>query len=705
MTPSGRKRQSSDVDNSSPTLHRQRVSASGSGSGGGTLFQASSTEKASPHQHMFASPTKRRRPSTSQQSTMMKTPTKMASGGSTGSVKSSSSGMATPPPTSTTSARKRGRPKKKDVIDGPRGMSPPPTSPTVSSRLRAQDPIPQPQFTMPTDIAPTAISLQPAPVSIPTTSAASNKTPLWENPVELALELGVSPPDWAKSQSNIGDLFNSMDTKGTDKLTEALGMQDPMAFSFMASNDPLDTLPGGVDPNLIFGTYGSTNMSGFSDSSFGPDSGFMFSDQPYQHQMIQQQLEAMEAREKEKEMMREQAIAKSAAKEKRHKKPSILAPTSVLGRANALEDPFKPSRSGKSKAKARGYGNDENVTPPPVLGGPFSSDDTNSSTGIFGKQKLPTVLFSISPSGRAKTEIVESETEVEDNVAGEIHRWGDYLDSDSSFDDDAPRGLGPGGREYPARTCYGSPSLMGSSRKPKLARHNTMPAGMRNGWDGKQQSTPQLKSAEALQSLFNEPEPKLPTIRNTPSTSKSKGGRRGRPPSSSTVATPHRLTSDIDIALLNNNSPPKENAEDDAQYRLRKIRAERQSSIQHSSSTAPTPSHHSSNSDPTFPPSLYPTAGHPLLGLAESPNIRPSLSPPISGPLFSPTPQKRRPKTKIIGEPSSPARHLPTSPTPMPKRMAGKVPRHQPIATRADETRTRCICNPTKAGGTTMVQW
>ncbi|RPA86429.1 hypothetical protein BJ508DRAFT_133740 [Ascobolus immersus RN42] len=677
VTPSGRKRQSSDIDQTSPSLQHHRLALGGlNSSSGGSLFSMPIAEKDGQLQPMFASPPKKRRPSASQQSIMMKTPTKVGSGGSTGSVKSSSSGMATPPPTSTTSARKRGRPKKKDAAKGPRGMSPPPTSPTVSAQMRAQDPIPQPQFSIPTTIAPTDISLPSDPVSITaTTSAAASKTPLWENPVELALEPGVNPPgDWGKTGQDFGDLFNSMDTKDADKLSATLGMQDPMAFSFMASSDPLDSLPAGVDPNLIFGTYGTTGIGGMSDSSFGADSSFIFSDQPYQHQMIQQQREEMEAREKEKER-------------KQTRNPSILSSSSILGRANKLEDPFKPSRSGK-----------ENRTPP--QSGEIFSDDVHSSRS--GKPKLPTVLFSISPSGRAKTEVIDdaTETEVEEEPQDDLKRWGDYLDSDSSFDDDTPRGLGPGGKEYPARTCFGSPSLNGSSRKPKLTRHHTMPVG---GWDGtyRQQTTPQLQSSQALQGLFTEPSPRLPTVRNTPSKPRQRG------PRSSVASTPRRIPSGVDLKLLkNNSSSPNDENEDNALTKLRKIRAERQSSILHSSSsTAPTPTHQFNGLDPTFPASLYPTTapGPPLIGLADSPDIRSSLSPPLAGLPAMPTARKRRPKTKLVGESMTPIRH--PSPTPMPKpRMAGKVPRHQPIPPRADERRTRCICNPTKPGGTTMVQ-
>ncbi|KAG0125723.1 hypothetical protein HOY82DRAFT_131949 [Tuber indicum] len=57
------------------------------------------------------------------------------------------------------------------------------------------------------------------------------------------------------------------------------------------------------------------------------------------------------------------------------------------------------------------------------------------------------VTLAISPGGRAKAEatiVYESS----DTEADEVQTWDSFEESDSSFDDDEPRGLGPDGKEY-----------------------------------------------------------------------------------------------------------------------------------------------------------------------------------------------------------------------------------------------------------------
>jgi hypothetical protein len=197
---------------------------------------------------------------------------------------------------------------------------------------------------------------------MPTTSdSTTSSRERWQNQLEVSAPQFGSP----KSNFRLGRLLN-------DTFFAALGMPSRVPL-----NDPQDSLSGCVDPKLVFGAHTS------------------LLEQPYQHQLIQQRLDAEEAREER------------------------------------LRTQFKPSH-------------------------------------------LPKVLFSISRCGRAKAEVCKDGPEDTDKVKSKIKLWGDFLNSDSSSDDDDTLLVGRGGSEYLARNEKSSRyhSMTGQQSKAFKATQN-----------------------------------------------------------------------------------------------------------------------------------------------------------------------------------------------------------------------------------------
>ncbi|RPB03347.1 hypothetical protein L873DRAFT_233315 [Choiromyces venosus 120613-1] len=424
--------------------------------------------------------------------TNVKTPTKSGQlSGQSGNVKSSGSGMQTPPPSSTATARKRGRPQKKKSFQNPPSsattqvLSPPHTSPTKASdgdgpslgmlhnKGSLQIPVPDIRF----------------PSSVPDTfDEYLSKENAWNGGLDYANGMGVVSTegessdayDWSSMRANVSDVsIDGLDVFGSlarDGQSSPLydDPSDSIHFSFPDFDDDLlekSILPLDVDPNLIFSSTGTSVASSMRTDEIREIVKLGTASQPYQHQHLQH------LREQELELQRQRILQEKLMKEKRRQERAVTASggrgagsqrsllkhsmsdsllSRPIRRLTAKAADFDAAVTKNSVASARKAGLEKrNATPPPLVPPPRSVRKGNTGRTPRGQGpitvKLPKmrteVTLEISPGGRAKTEttiVYESS----DTEADEVQIWDSFEESDSSFDDDEPRGLGPDGKEY-----------------------------------------------------------------------------------------------------------------------------------------------------------------------------------------------------------------------------------------------------------------
>lgn len=631
------------------------------------------------------SPTKRQKATTVNGT--LKTPVKIRTGGALGSVKSTSSGMATPPPTTATTGRRRGRPPKNRAPPA-ENILPPAQAPTSvlakamnstpSSRtLLAEQPIQQPKFkTNPPQLDSTR----------PSTSAAElSKNIFWEGNADLSAAIGTSTTsgfDWSSVSATSSDVADMLDTltchtSSTDNISSDYDPNDRMHFSFMGEEDSLDSFALSVDPNLIFasskGELASPPQG--AETRKSPRYKMPFLDMPYQHQVLYAQ--------REKEALKEK---------KRLEKERKLA-----ARKAGLDVPFEPSTSRAGSVRSRSQASS------PVKGGSVFSDDAQGP-GKKLKRK-PIVQLTISPSGRAKTEIRhESDTEPEEAFADaepeSSNQWQDYLDSDSSLDEDTPRGLGPGGRDYSTIRASRMRMHDGSPRKPRN-KYSSMPT----------LRTPSKRATGAtIMSIFPDTSPQLPApLKPSPQYVRPTSKGRSRRISCSSFNSQFTASTGVFTTLsdLRDESEAETvhgeddfdgnlffgsedlNGEGNALHALKELMAGRNSRPKSSASSIATSSASQSVS------SIFP--GGPALHSDLPADFLSNSSPMLA--RFFETPRARRPRTEIDYAESSPGMPTPSSPTPMPRRQFKRPSLGE------DDGQTRCVCNNTRGGGTTMVQW
>ena len=421
--------------------------------------------------------------------TSAKTPTKSNQlSGQSGNVKSSGSGMQTPPPSSTATARKRGRPQKKKSFQNSitstttQVLSPPHTSPTKPSdgdgrslrdKGNLQTPVPDIRF----------------PSSVPDTfDEYLSREDAWSGGLDYTNGMGVVSTegessdayDWSSMRANVSDVsIDGLDVFGSlvrDGQSSPLydDPSDSIHFSFPDFDDDLlekSILPLDVDPNLIFSSAATSVASSMRTDDIRETVTLGAASQPYQHQHLQhlreQELELQRQRMQQEKLMKERrrqerAVTASGGRGGSGSQRSLLKHSmsdSLLSRPirrpTAKAADFDAAVTRNSVASARKAGLEKrNATPPPVPP-PRSARKQHTARAPRGQGPITVkaprtrteVALAISPGGRAKMEttiVYESS----DTEADEVQTWDSFEESDSSFDDDEPRGLGPDGKEY-----------------------------------------------------------------------------------------------------------------------------------------------------------------------------------------------------------------------------------------------------------------
>lgn len=245
---------------------------------------------------------------------------------------------------------------------------------------------------------------------------------------------------------------------------------DNPTFSFLEFDDPYGLeMPLDVNPNLLFSSTtnsAASSMIGGLGEDYKP---FTFVQQPYQHQHLQH------LREQELEIQRQRQLQEKASKERLKRERTIAASggrnasrhSSVLGHSRS--DGFLHAPGKRQDTRAANFnaaaikrcssnisrrGDIERViTPePPIRRNhqpPPTLRRTTERIPMKAQKTRTEVVLAISPGGRAKTEttvIYEgSDTDITEPV---LAGWDSLEESDSSFDDDVPRGLGPDGIDY-----------------------------------------------------------------------------------------------------------------------------------------------------------------------------------------------------------------------------------------------------------------
>lgn len=396
--------------------------------------------------------------------------------------------MQTPPPSSTTTARKRGRPPKK-AFQNPANstsqvLSPPQTSPTkvnggdgqtldmMNNKSILQAPVP--------DLRISAFLPE-------TLDEYLSKEHAWNRGLGYGGGLGVvgtegestDPYDWSSMRANVSDVsIEGLDVLGhlrRDGQSSPLydDPSGPIHFSF--GDDLLGvTLPLDVDPNLIFSSTATSVASSLPADENKESVALGTASQPYQHQHLQH------LREQEL-VLQKQQLEKSTKDRLRGDRTVNVSGGRVTGNHRAplkhsMSDSLLSGPARRPTTKAADF--DAAVTKRGIRKGAIEMRSTAlppraSMNDLLVRArgfdpisaKLPRmrteVKLAISPGGRAKTEttVVYENPEAETDE-GPIGTTSDsYEESDSSLDDEEPRGLGPDGREYmgfrdPGRTAF-----------------------------------------------------------------------------------------------------------------------------------------------------------------------------------------------------------------------------------------------------------
>lgn len=371
---------------------------------------------------LLGSPTKRRRPSTKGNS-HTQTPTKPRNiAGNADNTSPIGTGIQTPPPSSTGTTRKHGRSSKcvsSASTSSTDLISPPQTSPTKASAIgvpRTRVPVNRP-----------ARRLDRIGRSVPSRPAS----PIHDNAVERALP--HTNLDWSLLRGEISTLSAPLNTSCDESSPSTEDLVDSVAFSFTQSSD-FECLPRGVDPNLIFYSSTESVSSSMTDGCNNAVSSFLGI--PYHHQYMHQQ------REEQRRLRKRQGSSSYKGPETHAAKDGLArrcADRSTLPGYSSSSAPVPMYKSHLlSGARSKG-----------ALSQSQSTNSQYPSIRPSSRQSRNEVVLNISPRGRAKAEktvVLESDTEIEDGL---VNTTSDSFDeSDSSFDDDIPRGLGPDGSEY-----------------------------------------------------------------------------------------------------------------------------------------------------------------------------------------------------------------------------------------------------------------
>lgn len=429
------------------------------------------------------SPSKRSRALPSESA---KTPTKSKP---TASIKSSGSGMQTPPPSSTATARKRGRPSKNfySASANNNSITLIPTEASPSKKLYTggngsqNHTIYQTKFEQHPD---SGIAM-PALDEVPRLRPKKHEN-TWNVGLDYMAGLGGNPSglghsasfDWSSIRNNasmglasLTDLFGHPPSvrrrQSQSSLTDETS--DNLTFSFLEFDDPCGLeMPLDVNPNLLF----SSTSNSVASSMVGlPDDlkPFTFVQQPYQHQYLQH------LREKKLEDQRQRQVQENVSRERLKRERTVDASgghngsrhSSVLNHSRS--DGFLHAPTGRQDTRAANFNAaaikrcssnisrrvemERATTPePPRKMSPRPLSTLKRTTERIPSKALKArteVVLAISPGGRAKTETTviyeNSDTDIEEPARG---GWDSLEESDSSFDDEVPRGLGPDGIDY-----------------------------------------------------------------------------------------------------------------------------------------------------------------------------------------------------------------------------------------------------------------
>lgn len=409
------------------------------------------------------------------------------------SLGSSGSGMQTPPPSSTATARKRGRPSKKlhsaSTNNSNLALSPPETSPTKSNikpngigSQRYQ----QQQNKFNSQLPDSGIAMPSSDEAPSTHFNSKNHENLWDGGLDYIAGLSANSHglehsasfDWSLIRNNasmenlapLADMFapapSARRRQSQSPLTDEAS--DNPIFSFLEFDDPYNLeMPLDVNPNLLFSSTTNSAASSMIGGLGGDYKPFAFVQQPYQHQHLQH------LREQELENQRQRQLQERLSKERLRRERTVATSggrngsrhSSVL--KHSMSDGILTAPGGRQDCRAANFNaavlkrscsnigrrseTERIATPEPPPRRTYEPPSTlRRSTGrIPGKvpRTRTEVVLAISPGGRAKTEttvIYESS----DNDLDEPVLWDSPQESDSSFDDDIPRGLGPDGIDY-----------------------------------------------------------------------------------------------------------------------------------------------------------------------------------------------------------------------------------------------------------------
>ncbi|KAI5844479.1 hypothetical protein DFP73DRAFT_594567 [Morchella snyderi] len=259
---------------------------------------------------------------------------------------------------------------------------------------------------------------------------------------------------------------------------EGKSSADNPTFSFFQFDDPYGLeMPLDVDPNLLCSSTSNSaasSMIGGFREEFKP---FPFVQQqqpyqPYQHQHLQQ------LREQELEMQKQKQLQERLLKERSRRERTIAASGGRHSRHSAalkhsMSDGILTGSGERQVCKAANFNAavlkrscsnvgrrgetvlvDRSYTPNPSQRAYNPTHPSGLRRSTLKIQEKPhrtrtEVILAISPGGRAKTEtkIIYDNSDVDIEIEEPI-MWDSPQESDSSFDDDVPRGLGPDGIDY-----------------------------------------------------------------------------------------------------------------------------------------------------------------------------------------------------------------------------------------------------------------
>lgn len=397
--------------------------------------------------------------------------------------------MQTPPPSSTATARKRGRPSKNfysaSANNSSITLTPIEVSPSKKLYTGGNNSQNHTIYQTKFEQHPDSGIAMPALDEIPRLRPKKHEN-TWNVGLDYMAGLGgnlnglghSASFDWSSIRNNasmglasLTDLFGPPSSVRRRQSQSSLidETSDNLTFSFLEFDDPCGLeMPLDVNPNLLFSSTSNSvasSMVGLPDD-FKP---FTFVQQPYQHQYLQH------LREKKLEDQRQRQVQENVSKERLRRERTVDAlgghneprHSSVLNHSRS--DGFLHAPAGRQDTRAANFnaaaikrcssnisrrGEIERATTPepPRKMSPRPLSTLKRTTERIPSKALKArteVVLAISPGGRAKTETTviyeNSDTDIEEPTPG---GWDSLEESDSSFDDEVPRGLGPDGIDY-----------------------------------------------------------------------------------------------------------------------------------------------------------------------------------------------------------------------------------------------------------------